>query len=97
VRDWGRPPGTDELGVGFKPPIAALIKSQGGERIGKRPDSFQAKAVPEYKWFKDHGSVHDRSGQVSVKEMNASEPLKTCRKGINDVETGVFFRNPGQI
>ena len=38
-----------------------------------------------------------RSCQVETKEMSASELLKTCRKGLGDVETGGIFVNPGRV
>jgi hypothetical protein len=38
-----------------------------------------------------------RSCQVGNKEMSASELLKTCRKCIEDVETGGIFVNPGSV
>jgi hypothetical protein len=33
------------------------------------------------------GKGRTRSGQVGIVKSNASEPLKTCRKNTNDVET----------
>ena len=94
MRDWGGPPETDDLGVGFKPPIAAMIKSHRGERIRKRRGSFQMKAISEYQWFKDHGSVYNRPRQVRVKEMNASKPLKKCRKTQKTMSKLGFFPYP---
>ena len=38
-----------------------------------------------------------RSCQVESKEMSASELLKTCRKGLDDVKTGGIFVNPGSV
>lgn len=96
MRGWGGPPETDELGVGFKPPIAAVIKSHRGKRIRKRQGSFQEKAVPEYLRFKDPSSEYMGPGQVRVKEMNASKPLKKCRKTKKRCRNWGLFRIPGQ-
>ena len=38
-----------------------------------------------------------RSCQVETKEMSASELLKTCRKYLDDVETGGILVNPGRV
>jgi len=38
-----------------------------------------------------------RSCQVESKEMSASELLRTCRKGLDDVKTGRVLVTPGGV
>src|SRR5262249_45998035 len=46
-------------------------------------------------------NVEEKAGrrfcQVGSKETSVSEPLKTCRKFLDDVKTGGNFVNPGAV
>ena len=75
VEDEGR-----SLGSGcrtwIKSPIAAVVKSHGGEQSRKRLGE---------------------TGQMGIREMNASELLMKCRKTLDGIKTKPFTRGLGEV